>query len=390
MESDVIETAHHPVNTASGKLSPAWSRILRLLRWSLYLVLLPMLVVGVLLFAVNRTVADRQTGAQTEGAPAEGRLVQALPLDPSFGRIFIQSWGPADATPVLIAPGAVAWSGFWADTGRALAARGYRVIAVDLPPFGYSDHDPEARYGRADQAARLIGILDELDACRGVLIGHSTGGGAVVEAMLRHAHRIEGAILVAPDLALPPDGEEPGEPSWLVSTVLETPWARRTLTAATLANPWLSGHLLSRRIERQDAATDARIELLARPLSRTGTTDAYAAWLPFMLGPARDAISRRSDGLTGIELPVALIWGEADRIVPLEQGRRLSTLIPGATLDVLPGVGHVPHIEAPDDTIGLLLAQLARVSPNATDRNAPRRLDLEACALGGTGTFGRQ
>ncbi len=42
---------------------------------------------------------------------------------------------------------------------------------------------------------------------------------------------------------------------------------------------------------------------------------------------------------------MALIWGDADRVTPPAQGERLGRLVPGATLDVLPGLGHIPHIE---------------------------------------------
>ena len=70
------------------------------------------------------------------------------------------------------------------------------MVAIDLPPFGFSDRDPKARYGRADQAARLVGVLDELDACRGVLLGHSSGAGPVVEALLRYPQRASNSIML--------------------------------------------------------------------------------------------------------------------------------------------------------------------------------------------------
>jgi pimeloyl-ACP methyl ester carboxylesterase len=151
-----------------------------------------------------------------------------------------------------------------------------------------------------------------------------------------------------------------------------------------LTNPWLVRQFLSSMVARKDAATSERAELLQRPQRRTGSTDAYAAWLPFLLWPDADALSRNADGYRSISRPVSLVWGEADTLAPIVQGRRLAQLIPGATLDTLPGVGHVPHIEAPQDTVALLRRQLERIAPTATQRNAPGRLDQERCKLGAT------
>jgi pimeloyl-ACP methyl ester carboxylesterase len=62
-------------------------------------------------------------------------------------------------------------------------------------------------------------------------------------------------------------------------------------------------------------------------------------------------------------LPLAVIWGDRDTITPLDQGRRLASLAPGATLDVLPGVGHIPQIEDPRAFQEALLRVLRRVRP---------------------------
>ncbi|MCE2949014.1 MAG: alpha/beta hydrolase [Betaproteobacteria bacterium] len=343
-----------------------------------------LLVAVCVLVAFDRAAARRETETQETSAPPSGRLLHAFPLDSTFGRVFVQEWGPRDATPILISHGTGAWSGFWAAIGQDLARTGYRVVAIDLPPFGFSDRDPKARYGRADQAARLVGVLDELDACRGVLLGHSSGAGPVVEALLRYPQRLVGAVLVSPALALPSADEEPPPVSALVELVLGSDTLTRMLTAATLSNPLLTRRFLTSMLERDAAATEEQAEILRRPLRRTGTTPGYADWLPFLLEPDREALSRRADALRSIPRPVGIVFGEADSVVPVAEGRRIAGLLPGATIDVLPGVGHVPHVEAPAETLRALVAQLQRIPPDATAPGAPRRLDLEACRLGST------
>jgi pimeloyl-ACP methyl ester carboxylesterase len=62
--------------------------------------------------------------------------------------------------------------------------------------------------------------------------------------------------------------------------------------------------------------------------------------------------------LTRLVQPLLLIWGEADRLVPIEVGELLARLNPDLRLERLEGVGHCPHDEAPEDFEGLLLSWL--------------------------------
>ena len=53
-------------------------------------------------------------------------------------------------------------------------------------------------------------------------------------------------------------------------------------------------------------------------------------------------------------LPTLLIWGEQDRIIPVAHGRAAHDAVPGSRLEVLPGVGHFPHVEAPTAVVDIL------------------------------------
>ena len=56
-----------------------------------------------------------------------------------------------------------------------------------------------------------------------------------------------------------------------------------------------------------------------------------------------------------------LLWGDQDSVTPLEQARDLQTLLPQATLTLLPGVGHIPQIEDPDMFNNALLKALRKL-----------------------------
>ena len=143
--------------------------------------------------------------------------------------------GPADGPVILLIHGTAGWSGFWRNISGHLAARGWRVIAVDLPPFGYSEHDPQARYDRTAQATRLAEVIGHLSTRPVVVIGHSFGSGAAVELALRDPWMISRLVLV--DAALGharPGGRRRGADRRAPGQIR---WIAQPLISATLTNP---------------------------------------------------------------------------------------------------------------------------------------------------------
>lgn len=102
-----------------------------------------------------RIAATREPGLRDELASSTGHLVPT-----GSGRVFVQEKGPAEGVPVVLFHGTAAWSELCRRTIDALAAAGFRVIALDLPPFGFSDRP--GSYTRRDQAARINDVLDQL------------------------------------------------------------------------------------------------------------------------------------------------------------------------------------------------------------------------------------
>jgi pimeloyl-ACP methyl ester carboxylesterase len=80
---------------------------------------------------------------------------------------------------------------------------------------------------------------------------------------------------------------------------------------------------------------------------RDSTPD-FADWLHGFFGSEKNALSADRASYRHIKLPVALLWGDADTVTPIEQARDLGTLLPQSTLTLLPGLGHIPQIEDPD------------------------------------------
>jgi pimeloyl-ACP methyl ester carboxylesterase len=277
-------------------------------------------------------------------APANGRLIQTAP-----GAIFLQDAGPPQGVPVVLFHGTAAWSELWRRTITVLTASGFRVIALDLPPFGFSDRP--GNYTRAAQAIRINDALKQLDVGPAIIFGHSFGAGAATELAMRYPERARGLLLV--DAAIGLTAPQTAPPGWL-----QPQWVREVLVSLTVTNPLMTRTLLQSLLARKDRALPEYVETLQRPMTLRGSTPALADWLLYFTGPDRDALSADRASYSKLTLKTAILWGEQDSVTPLAQARDLKTLLPNATFATLPGVGHIPQIEDPDAFNATLLSLL--------------------------------
>ncbi|MFZ5963471.1 alpha/beta fold hydrolase [Thalassococcus sp. BH17M4-6] len=302
--------------------------------WVLRLLGVVLVVAVALPLGFRLAAAARESASLADVLPDEGRLIRT-----TDGAIFVLEVGPPDGPPLLFAHGTGAWSGLWRPVLEDMAAAGYRAIAFDLPPFGFSERDPEGAYGRVRQAERIGALVAALDITP-VLVAHSFGAGPGMEAVLRNPDLFAGAIIV--DGAL---GVGSHESDAALPLPLRPRSLREAIVATTATNPLLTRILLKPLVHRKEAATDAVVDVLQRPMVRSGSTAAFAAWLPDLLVPPQDARSTRAEAYAALDLPVVYLWGDRDTVTPLEQGQELAALSSQARLVVLADVGHIPQIE---------------------------------------------
>jgi pimeloyl-ACP methyl ester carboxylesterase len=298
--------------------------------------------------------ALRETNSASELAPAGGRFVQG-----KGGRLFVQEKGPAEGPPVVLIHGTGAWSELWRDTIDHLAGNGFRVVAIDMPPFGFSDRPRAPSYGRGDQAQRIADVLDALRIDGAYLVGHSFGAGPTVEAVLRFPQKVRGLVLVAGALGLS-QSTGPSDRPAPVRWILDRAWLRDALVAATGTNPLATQYLLSGMLYRKDRADRRAVDILQKPMTLTSSTRDLGVWLRHFLiaQPDGTALSADRKRYGDIVVPTALIWGDKDSLTPLDQGRDLHGLLNGSTLQVMPEVGHIPQLEDPGAFNRLLTAAL--------------------------------
>lgn len=229
----------------------------------------------------------------------------------------------------------------WREVQQPISEWG-RTLAYDRPAFGLTERPlPEAwqagvnPYSPEAQVEILIGLMDALEIEQAILVGNSAGGTVAVNAALQHPERVQALILV--DAAIYEGG---GAPDW-VKPLLRTPQMRRL-------GPWLTRSIASRGGALIEMAwhNPAQIEaevLQGYRLPLQAENWDRALWELTLSSRDLDLDER----LDELRLPVLVITGDDDRIVPTELSIQLAADIEGATLAVLEACGHVPQEECP-------------------------------------------
>jgi pimeloyl-ACP methyl ester carboxylesterase len=239
-----------------------------------------------------------------------------------------------------------------ADTWRLvldrLARRGRRALAVDMPGFGHADRLTPGRpvLTQHDQFAAAV---IEAAGAGAVAVGNSLGGCAVIRAAQRPDLKLAAVVPVAPaGLGLAP---------WL--DVIETNPLVRALLLASAPLPRPVVQALVGRIYRAIAfAPRAQVDPLVVKTFASHFRD--AATVRRYLGTAREVFAELHDPFEfeRVCVPVLLVWGRRDAMVPHGGSAKLLDAVPASRLETLDACGHCPQIEDPGGLVELLLSTL--------------------------------
>ena len=242
--------------------------------------------------------------------------------------IFYKDWGAGQ--PVVFSHGWPLNADAWDDQAFFVASQGYRAIAHDRRGHGRSSqswagNDMDTY---ADDLAELIDSLDLHDA---VLVGHSTGGGEVARYLGRHgSSRVAKAVLVAavPPLMLQTDANPGGLPIATFDGLREGLLKDRSQFYRDLSAPFYGANRSGAGI------SDGLREwfwLLSMQVGFKGAYDCVKAFSETDFTP----------DLKQIDVPVLIVQGDDDQIVPFHDSGELSAqILKDATLKVYPGAPH--------------------------------------------------
>ena len=242
--------------------------------------------------------------------------------------IFCKDWG--SGTLIVFSHGWPLCGDAWDAQMLYLGSRGYRVIAHDRRGHGRSSQ-PWNGNDMDTYADDLAAVLDHLDIKGAMLVGHSTGGGEVAHYIGRHGtKRVAKAVLIGavPPIMLKTAANPGGLPLDVFDGIRDGVVKNRSQFYKDLAVPFFG-------FNREGAKASQ------------GIIDSF--WAQGMLGSIKgqyDCIREFSevdytDDLKKIDVPLLLLHGDDDQIVPIDASARRSVEIaPNATLKVYPGSSH--------------------------------------------------
>jgi non-heme chloroperoxidase len=246
-------------------------------------------------------------------------------------RIFYKDWGPRDAQPIVFHHGWPLSADDWDNQMLFFLGEGYRVVAHDRRGHGRSDQTDTGN-DMDTYAADVAALARALDLKNAVHIGHSTGGGEVIRYVARsEAGRVAKAVLIG---AVPP-------------IMLATKRYPGGLPMAVFDG--FREALLSNRAQFFLDVPSGPFYGFNRDGAKVSEGLIRNWWRQGMMGGAKahyDCITAFSetdftDDLKAVTLPVLLMHGEDDQVVPIDASARTAIkLLPNGTLKTYPGLSH--------------------------------------------------
>lgn len=249
-------------------------------------------------------------------------------------RIHFQEFGDASKPPIVLIHGYTASVYVWKTVAPMLADEGFRVIAIDLIGFGYSEKPRWFDYSIQSQARIVTRFMDRLGIGRAVVVGSSYGGAVASTITLDSPERVEKLVLV--DAVINDDLRShpilkmvayPGVGEVLTPFLSDSKALMRYRMHGTLAKA--NHHLI----------TDERIENIRRPLY---AADGHHSLLATSRNWSANHIERDANQ---INQPTLIIWGDSDTVIPIKDGYTLNREILNSRFVIFKDCGHVPQEE---------------------------------------------
>lgn len=239
--------------------------------------------------------------------------------------------------PLVLIHGIVAYSFAWRFNLLPLS-RFFTVYAPDLLNLGFSDRVPGLAADLASTADRLLAFMDSAGVNSAHVAGSSHGGAAAIVTAAKSPERVKRLVLNAP----------------------ANPWSRGTNRVIGFYRTWI-GHRFASIAPYGPMPLHrwAYVRMYGDPSRLTaGTVEANAGtWrIPGTMGHAMAIVqgwSRDMDlvaaSLEKVTAPVLLLWGDRDRVVDPASAPMVQQRLPNARLTIIPGAGHLPYEEVPDE-----------------------------------------
>lgn len=253
---------------------------------------------------------------------ARSLYVRAIGMESAFTEVGgrrVHYWTAGEGPPLVLVHGVAMRAEDWAPMFRKLKQR-HRIYAPDLLGYGETDAAPDGDYSIAAQTEHVRGFLDAMKLGQPDVVGVSMGGWIAMKLAAEHPERVKRLVLISS-----------------AGLAFQSTLTENSFSATTIEEQRRSFQLQSDLAPRFP-------DFILRDFLRHSKKKA-----PIVRASMRSMLQRHDllmDGkLQRVRMPVLIVAGTADRIVPFDVALRLKREMPHATLVTLPGCSHLAMIE---------------------------------------------
>jgi pimeloyl-ACP methyl ester carboxylesterase len=313
------------------------------MRWFLGILVTVLVLLAIGLYMLSAPDIPRATlEAKYATAPSQftdvtyvSTLPDADPAQNKPARVHYRMRGPADAPVLLLLHGSNASLFTWEPWAKRLSDT-YRVVSVDLPGHGLTGATPNEDYTNAGMSNFVAAFADKLGLKTFALAGNSMGGGVAARFAEDHPDRVTALILI--DAGGMPS--KMGDHVPLGFRLLRQSWLRPILSH--LDPKPLVAEGLNDAIVRKSVLTQDMVNLYSDMARLEGSRRATAV----RFGEYADSDQTYIKAHIGaLKMPVLILWGEDDHLIPVAAAGVWRDAIPGSKLLIYSGTGHIPMEE---------------------------------------------
>lgn len=258
--------------------------------------------------------------------------------------------GPRDAPVLLLLHGSNASLHTWEPWVERLSGD-YRVVSVDLPAHGLTGAVPNGDYSQRGMAAFVLEFASAIGLERFAIGGNSMGGGVAARFVIDNPGRATALILVDSSGFWSKTASAPGF-GFQIARIPVLRDALRFLAQRAIFEDGLKAAFADDALVTPDMVE--RYWLLNRMEGTPGATIAR-------FGTQPDTTLQEKAGT--IAIPTLILWGDQDKLIPVDAAELWHQAVKGSTVIVYPGIGHIPMEETADKSAADVAAFLDGLSP---------------------------
>ncbi len=267
--------------------------------------------------------------------------------------------------PIVLIHGITASSATWEPVARALAEH-YTVLAPDLLGHGASAK-PRGDYSMGAFASGIRDLVVSLEIGPATIVGHSLGGGVAMQFSYQFPERSQRLALVSSG------GLGAEVHAFLRAATL--PGSELVIPLLASAGVLSAGTAVARGLDRFGLRLGTDAVEMARGHSSLADPETRAAFIQTLrasVDPTGQRVRATDRLYLATQMPLLILWGARDRIIPVAHGIAAHELVPGSRLEVFDRAGHFLYLDAPGWFVSTLEDWISTTEPAQPDEDRLR------------------